>query len=211
MSGFASFAAACEAIRQERSKPGKIRCLAEYLKAVPSSDRSGVTAWFAGRTLGPSGGPLSMVGATLLRKAVCLASGRSEAEFKQTFLKHSDAGEAAAELIGRRGALHARGLPLASVIRAFERLAAARSPEVVRGLLVEVLGGCGPEEVRILVKLLHRNLRIGLNEGLVEEAVVAAFGAEADPLPIRPSEPLPSPSRSTGKTSSADQQLRFLE
>ena len=235
-SGFSAFAAVCGVIRQERSKLGKVRHLAQFLKETPAAGLPVVVGWWVGRPVGSGVGAL--VSGPVLREAVCRASGRGEIEFCQTCLKHSDVGEAAAELIGRRGGIPAAGLSLESVVRALEPLGAARSPESVREGLVGLLGGCGPEEARILVKLLQGNLRIGLNEALVEEAVALAFGVEprriheasehsgglgrvaaraqagtldeADSLPDRPSEPTLAPSRLRGKAASADQQLRFL-
>ena len=238
-SGFSSFAVVCGAIREERSKPGKVRCLASFLKETPPASLPMVVTWFVGRPVGSGAGGVALVSGPVLREAVCRASGRSEMEFLQTCLKHSDVGEAAAELIGRRGGIPASGLSLESVVRALEPLVAEWSPETVREGLIGLLGGCGPEEARILMKLLQGNLRIGLSEGLVEEAVALAFGVEArriheasqhsgglgraaaraqagtldeaDPLPERPSEPMLAPSRSRGKAASEDRQLRFLE
>ncbi len=236
--GFPSFVAACNAIRQEPSKSEKIRYLAEYLRELPTGMVSVVTTWWVGRTVVPTRGRVAPTSGALLREAVCVVSGRGEAEFRRAYVKHSDVGEAAAELIGNRGRTPSPGLSLESVIRALDRLAAARSPDAIRAVLVEVLGGCRGEEVRILVKLLNGDLRIGLTASLVEEAVAMAFGVEArlvhraslisgclgevaeraragtldeaDPGLDQPMKTIPPSSPTTEEASSPDRQLRFL-
>ena len=58
----------------------------------------------------------------------------------------------------------------------FAALAAANGPKDRRRLVHEILTRAGGLEARYLVKLLGGELRIGLKEAQVEEAIAAAFG-----------------------------------
>ncbi|ACB76428.1 ATP-dependent DNA ligase [Opitutus terrae] len=65
---------------------------------------------------------------------------------------------------------------LADMALFFERAAAARGPAAKLDLLRERLALITPDEARYLIKIITGDLRIGLKEGLVEEALAAAAG-----------------------------------
>ncbi|MGC2193029.1 MAG: ATP-dependent DNA ligase [Terriglobales bacterium] len=58
----------------------------------------------------------------------------------------------------------------------FRRIAAARGPAAKAALVRELLGRATPLEAKYLVKIMTGDLRIGLKESLVEEAIARAFG-----------------------------------
>jgi len=62
----------------------------------------------------------------------------------------------------------------------FERLRQARGPLAKTPVLREALERCAPIEAKFLVKIISGDLRIGLKEGLVEEAVASAFNVKPD-------------------------------
>jgi DNA ligase-1 len=66
-------------------------------------------------------------------------------------------------------------LTLAATQTLIERLSETRGTKNKRTLLVEALTNATPAEAKYLVKLLVGDLRIGLKEGLVEDAVARAF------------------------------------
>jgi DNA ligase-1 len=96
----------------------------------------------------------------------------------QIYLKHSDVGETAAEVLSARHT--APTLSLGDVNRLFEHLQVARGPLAKTPLLKSALERCTPSEAKYLVKIITGDLRIGLKEGLVEEAVAAAFAEPAE-------------------------------
>jgi len=58
----------------------------------------------------------------------------------------------------------------------FRRIASARGPAAKRALVRELLVRATPLEAKYLVKIITGDLRIGLKESLVEEAIARAYG-----------------------------------
>jgi len=175
-SPFADLAATARSVGATRSKNAKRDILAAYLRQLPADDLAAACAFFAGRPLGDPSAKLGMgwvqQGASLAR-----ASGRDPDTMQEVYLRHSDFGEAAAELISgapRRGA----PLDVADVAQAFVAIAGAKSGEERIGLFAGLFERSTPDEARFIGKVSSREPRIGLREGLLEEAVAVAFDAE---------------------------------
>src|SRR5207249_9498284 len=66
-------------------------------------------------------------------------------------------------------------LTMAEVDESFQKLHAARGPLAKTLLLAGTLERCTALEAKYLVKIMTGDLRIGLKECLVEEAIAAAF------------------------------------
>ena len=175
-SPFADLAATAAAVGATRSKNAKRDLLAAYLRVLPAGDLAAACAFFAGRPLANQAARLGM-GWVQQGAALGRASGVDEETLRAAYLRHSDFGDAAAELLAtaeRSGA----PLTVADVARTFEAVATAGSGEERIGLLAELFGRATPEEARFIGRISSRETRIGLREGLLEEAVAAAFDAE---------------------------------
>lgn len=179
---FFQFARTCEQIGAVTSKREKQRLLAAYLRQVPSGHLRSVVTWFTGAAFSASSNRKLALGWSLIRSAVCEAGGFTPADFRQVYLKHSDAGETAAEVLAARDPDRPSGPPLdlAGVERVLEQLESARGPTGKRPWLVEALNRCSPREARFFIKILTGDLRIGLKEGLVENAAAEAFQVSAE-------------------------------
>jgi DNA ligase-1 len=187
--GFAAFAATCEAIRATPAKLAKVASLSEFLRSVPDQDLPDVTVWFTGLAFPPGSGKQLNIGWAALREALCQAAGVTGAEFRNAHLKHSDTGEAAAELIRDARSLRPRPgevsgpLRLSDMATLFRRLSTAKGPSGKIPLLAGAFSSCSANEARYLAKIITGDLRIGLKEGLVEDAVAVAFSS--DPEEVR--------------------------
>jgi DNA ligase-1 len=181
---FAALAQTCRAIAGVNAKSEKVRRLAEFLCAVAPEQLPAVTIWFTGLPFAASANRVLAVGWAVIRGAVCDLCGITEAQFRQAYLRHSDTGETVAELVEHRERTQREGerkrLPLASVSDLFSQLHVARGPLPKRALLAGALVNCSGLEAKFLIKILTGDLRIGLREGLVEEAVAIAFGGPAE-------------------------------
>jgi len=175
---FARFALTCSRIAADRRKLQKIRLLAEYLGTLNKDSIPLATTWFTGRPFPASQNKVLQLGWAVMRDALCAVGGINEAALRQIYLKHSDVGETAAEVLEPRRV--AATLSLAEVNRFFEQLHTARGPLAKTPLLKSALQQCAPIEGKYLVKIITGDLRIGLKEGLVEEAVGNAFAEPAD-------------------------------
>ena len=72
---------------------------------------------------------------------------------------------------GRRG----QDLTVLEVENRFKQISAARGTEAKAALVRELLSRATPLEAKYIVKIMTGDLRIGLKESLVEEAIAKAF------------------------------------
>ena len=178
-SAFIAFANTCTAISSTSSKLEKTRLLAEYLRTVDDQNIGRVAIWFTGLPFASSEGRVLQLGWALLRDALC-AVGRIDADqLHQIYLKHSDLGETASEVLQEQAARRP-ALTLAAVDALFHSIAGARGPGAKLPLVMRALEQCTPLEAKYLVKIFTSDLRIGLKEGLVEEGVARAFNVNAE-------------------------------
>jgi len=179
---FLEFASACARIGGTTKKLEKTALLADYLKGLPHGSLAHAAVWFTGNPFPPSQNKTLQAGWALIRDAVCGAAGLDQAAFGQVYLKHSDLGEAAFEVLGQAVEPAAPRLSIEGIAALFERLLAARGPSGKLPLLAAAMRHCSPLEAKFLTKILTGDLRIGLKEGLVEEAIARAFDASLEEI-----------------------------
>ncbi len=178
------FAEICEAVAATTKKLVKTAIVGDYLKCLSvdkaavdkaAIDEAAVAAVFlSGRTFPAWEETTLQVGGTLLWRVVAELSGKSEAEVTASYRRHGDLGAAAGELL----TVHAgQGVGVLEVDRIFRQIAAARGPAAKTALVRELLGRATPLEAKYIVKIITGDLRIGLKESLVEEAIAKAYGA----------------------------------
>ncbi len=175
-SPFHALAAAADAAGATSSKNAKRDLLAAYLATLGEEELPPAAAFFAGR---PLIDPTAKLGLGWVQQGAALAAatGADEAALRAAYLRHSDFGDAAAELIGDRPA---PGPPLTvlGVAEAFREVAAASNAEARVGHLTDLFRHASGEEARFIGRVLSRETRIGLREGLLEEAIAAAFDVD---------------------------------
>src|SRR5439155_9271274 len=176
---FICFAETSAAIAATSGKLEKVRLLADYLKLLPELHVAGAAVWFTDFPFAPTENKILQLGWALLRDSVCEISGLNEGEFHQVYLRHSDLGETAFDIL-KRHAVQKPRLTLSAVKELFEALLGARGPGAKLPFLTSALRQCTPLEAKFLVKIITSDLRIGLKEGLVEEAIAEAFNAPAE-------------------------------
>ncbi len=177
-SEFASFAEVGEAIGATPAKLEKVRLLAEYLRTLDPTQLPNVTIYFTGRPFAQSNLRSVQVGGSIIYRAVMHAAKLSEAEFRQIARSHGDAGKTAFESL--EGRTDPRPFTILESHAFFEALQRARGPIVKKELLQQRLSILSAREGQYVVKILTGDLRLGLREGLVEEAIAKAFDAALD-------------------------------
>ena len=171
---FADFAATADAVGATRSKIAKRDLLAAYLRELPDGDLPIAATFLAGRPLAGSDERLGM-GWVQQGAALAAASGAGEAAMREAYLRHSDFGDAGAELLD--GQRPATPLTVADVAAAFRAVSTAASSEARVRLMADLFGAATGGEARYVGRIAARETRIGLREGLLEEAIAAAFDA----------------------------------
>jgi DNA ligase-1 len=173
---FARFAASAEFIRSTSRKSEKTRRLAEFLGSLGDEDAAQAAVFFTGRAFFQADGRSLSLGWSIAKRAVLEVSGATEADFRSAYRRFADSGDASEAILN--GRIASEGVGLLEVANLFGLISSARGPAAKLALLVDFLRRLGPLEAKYLIKIISGDLRIGLKEGLVEEAVAAASAAE---------------------------------
>jgi len=193
------FAEACEQIAGTTKKLEKIAIVADYLKSSQPEEASVAAVFLSGKPFPMWEETTLQVGGRLLWQVVEELSGRSEQELTAAYRKHGDLGAAAAEVLsggrvgtggpGRRNLgtvedheernlVSDSGPSPRAVQTTFRKIGAARGSNAKAILLREVLSQVAPLEAKYIVKIITGDLRIGLKESLVEEAIAKAYSCK---------------------------------
>jgi DNA ligase 1 len=173
------FARTAEAVAATTKKLEKAALLGEYFAALSDEDLARAARYFAGQRFALKDARTTNVGGSILAEALSAATGFSLENLSPRYVRLGDGGEVACEAVAERGCANAPSLTLADTEALLARLSETRGAKGKQKLLVEVLTRATPLEAKYLVKLLTGDLRIGLREGLVEDAIARAF---AQPL-----------------------------
>src|SRR5881227_1082737 len=172
-SEFREFAEVGEAIAATPAKLEKIRLLASYLGTLTRDQLPIATTYFTGRSFAQSDPRTLQVGGSIIYRAIMGAVKLSEPEFRRISQSHSDAGKTTFEALDNR--TKSEPFSLAQSHDFFETLHRMRGPIAKTELLQSCLARLSAREGQYVVKILTGDLRIGLREGLVEEAIARAF------------------------------------
>ena len=172
-SEFGTFATVGEAIAATPAKLEKVRLLADHLRTLDQDRLPIETTYFTGRAFAQSDLRTLQVGGSIIYRAILGAAELSDAEFHRIAHSHGDAGKTAFEALG--GSAKPEPLTLVQSRSFFEALHKARGPVAKTELLQSRLARLSAREGQYVVKILTGDLRIGLREGLVEDAIARAF------------------------------------
>ncbi len=186
-------AEACERIAGTTKKLEKIAIVAEYLKAHAPEEASIAAVFLSGRPFPVWEETTLQMGGRALWRIVAELSGKSEAELTAAYRTLGDLGAVAETVLpaSTTTAHVGTGAParpgrakpgspapsLPDIAATFREIAAARGPAAKAALTQELLAQASPLEAKYIVKIMTGDLRIGLKESLVEEAIAQAYGA----------------------------------
>ena len=165
-----------EAIAGTTKKLQKTALLADYLKSRPPEEAALSTIFLSGRVFPAYEEATLQMGGSLLWKLVEELSGKSSQQLTDAYRRYGDLGAVAGEVLQARP-LATAALNVIEVEKQFRQIAAARGPAAKSALLRDLLGRATPLEAKYLIKIMTGDLRIGLKESLVEEAIANAFGS----------------------------------
>lgn len=174
---FGRFCRMAETIRQTAGKLEKIRLLAGYLRSLTSVELPLAVTWLTGRAFPNCDDQPLQVGGAVIFRALAAAAGLSSAELRVIARRHNDAGLTAMEAL-----LHRPGNDVPALVAVGELLRAlrvAKGPLAKAEMLTAAFRQFSPLVAAYLVRILTGDLRIGLKEGLLEEAIASAFSVES--------------------------------
>jgi DNA ligase-1 len=177
-SEFLDFANIGEDISATAAKLEKIRLLSDYLRSLTSEQLPIATTYFTGRAFAQSDPRILQVGWAVIFRALQDATKIGDSEFHGIASRHGDAGKSAFEVLEGRTA--PQPFTILESAELFQNLQRARGPIAKAKLLRERFSILSAREGEYVVKILTGDLRIGLREGLVEEAISRAFDVSLD-------------------------------
>ena len=114
------------------------------------------------------------IGGAMLTKTVREIVSPTEAQFLAAWRRHGDLGAAAGDLFAEQGHSPQPTLTLRNLELTFAAIPEAKTTAARQALLAELLQRCTPVEAKYLVKLINGDMRIGVKQSLVEEAIAVA-------------------------------------
>jgi len=171
-----ALATVAEAIGGTTKKTEKVRLLAEYFRSRTVDEAATSAVFLSGRAFPAWEEATLQVGGAQLWRVVGTLARKSEALLSAAYRRHGDLGAAAYEVL-RSVAPAKSTLTVLHVAETFRAIARASGPAAKSALVVGLLQQATALEAKYIVKIITRELRIGLKENLVEEAIAKAYGA----------------------------------
>jgi DNA ligase-1 len=176
---FSDWVATADAVRATTKKLEKQAILGAYLAKLDDADVVVAARLFAGAPFPRKDERVLSVGWSALSDVLLDRSGKSAQEMRDSYRRHADLGDVAHELVGESPAA-GDPLTLADLAASFEEIAATRGANAKRDLLRALLRRANAGEARYVTKVIGGETRIGLREGLLEDAIAKAFGRDRE-------------------------------
>jgi DNA ligase 1 len=190
------FSQLCESIAATSKKNEKVRLVADYLRGVPLEEAALGALYLCGRVFPRREERILSIGFSLLLRAVAKIARKDPHELAPVLRHHGDLGAGAEEILQAHPVKASLSLP--EIATVYESLAKQRGPTAKQSLLEHTLQRLSALEAKYFIKIATGELRIGLKESLVEEAIAQAFD-----------QPLPSAQRANMLTGDIGETLRL--
>ena len=169
-----AFAQTADSVAATTKKLEKVRLVAEYFRPRPMDEAAQAAVFFSGRAFPAWEERTLQVGGTLLWRTVGEISGKGEIVLTAAYRRHGDLGAAAQDVL-ERSAPAKSSLSVADLAAVFDELAQTSTALRKLSLLQDLLRRATALEAKYVIKIISGDLRIGLRESLVEEAIAKAF------------------------------------
>ena len=182
MTLFREVADLAETLAGEASRLKKRSAIAGAIAAVhaaaPESNDAGLFAlYLSGTPFAEADSRKLNAGGALLTKALLSVSGATNAALHTAYKRHGDLGAAAFDLLRETERISRdrdQGLALDEVAASFAAMAVARTTAARTALVEGLLRQTTAMEAKYLLKLMSGDMRIGVKQSLVEEAIAVA-------------------------------------
>jgi len=186
---FGEVARLAEGLAAEPGKLNKRAAIADALASIhaesPENDDAGLFAlYLAGTPFAEADSRKLNAGGALLSRVLLTVSGATNIDLTAAYRKHGDMGAAAFDLLLTTPFASAKPqLTLVQVAEVFAAMAVAKTTAIRSSLVETLLRRATPLEAKYLLKLMLGDMRIGVKQSLVEEAI--ALGANAPVEAVR--------------------------
>jgi DNA ligase-1 len=169
-----ALATTCEAIAATTKKLQKTSLVADYFKSRTADEAAVSAVFLSGRPFPVWEETTLQVGGRWLWRIVAELAGKEESEITAAYRRLGDLGAVAGDVLPERTN---QGLDVLEVERTFRQIASTRGAAEKAGIVRDLLSRATPLEAKYIVKIMTGDLRIGLKESLVEEAIAKAYGS----------------------------------
>ena len=163
----------CESIAATSKKNEKVALVAGYLRTTPVDESALAALYLCGRVFPRREERVLSIGFSLLLRAVAKIANKNPADLSPILRHHGDLGAGAEEILQPHPVRSSLTLP--QIAEVFASLAQQRGPAAKQALLEHTLQRLSALEAKYFIKIATGELRIGLKESLVEEAIAKAF------------------------------------
>jgi DNA ligase-1 len=170
-----AFGICADAVAATTKKLEKAAILGRYFESLTDADLGRAARYFAGHQFASTDARTTNVGGSIISAALSEATGFSLEDLSPRYVRLGDPGDLAAEIVKEAKRSVSPTITLAETESVITRLSETRGIKNKTALLTAVLHRATPLEAKYLVKLLAGDLRIGLREGLVEDAIARSF------------------------------------
>jgi len=167
------FAQLCESIAATTRKTEKISLVADYFRNVPVDAAALAALYLCGRAFPRREERVLSIGFSILLRAVAKVARKDPASLSAVLRHHGDLGAGAEEILRDHPVRSSLSLP--QIAEVFASLALQRGAAPKQALLEHTLQRLSALEAKYFIKIATSELRIGLKESLVEEAIAKAF------------------------------------
>jgi DNA ligase-1 len=167
------FSQLCNYIAATTKKNEKVRLVADYFRAVPVGEAALAGLYLSGRSFPRREERVLSIGFSLLLRAVANVIGVDPTQLGPMLQRHGDLGGTAEEVLPKQTA--APRVALTELPGIFSVLVLRRGPAAKQALLESTLRRLSALEAKYFIKVATDELRIGLRESLVEEAIAVAY------------------------------------
>jgi DNA ligase-1 len=180
------FAQTCERIGATASRLAKIDALADYFRSLDDADLSAATRFFTGSPFAPTEGRTLSVGGRTIVAAADAVWQLPDGALGNAYRDAGDLGAALGTLMREPAglSLFRDTLAPATLKTLLDEIADAQGKAANKRrqyVCERIFAACAsPLEATFVIKILTGDLRIGLREGLVLDAIAAAFARDAD-------------------------------
>jgi DNA ligase-1 len=162
----------------------KTHILSEFIKTVPTQDLPSVVLLLQGNVYPSVEEKKIGVAAKLVLKAIASATGIPQDKVEAHWAKAGDLGITAEELIGKKkqSTLFKTDVTVKKVMENLRKLSSLEGEGTVSrkvDLISELLTSATPKEAKFIIRTLLEELRVGVADGVLRDAIVwAYFGKE---------------------------------
>lgn len=172
-----------ERLEETSSRLDMISIVAGFLKEIPEEDMPQIILFLMGRIFPAWSEKELGVGNKLIIKAISKVTGVTEKKIEEKIKETGDTGLATESLIVKKAqmTLYSEKLTIKRLQHNLEKLTELTgkgSQDKKLAYIEEMLSSAEPTEARYIIRLILGELRLGVGEGIIKEAIASAFSVD---------------------------------